>query len=73
MPGDSSIYNTTTVMTSDDTARESVPLEELDLTNDETELIEQMQVVMQFFLDLRQVTGGDLAPEKYVWYLIANR
>jgi hypothetical protein len=32
-----------------------------------------MQVATQFFLDLLQVTGGDLAPEKYVWYLIAHR
>jgi hypothetical protein len=32
-----------------------------------------MQVVTQFFLDLLQVTGGDLAPEKCVWYLIAHR
>jgi hypothetical protein len=30
-------------------------------------------VVSQFFLDLLQVTGGDLAPEKCVWYLIAHR
>jgi hypothetical protein len=32
-----------------------------------------MQVVIQFFLDLLQVAGGDIAPEKYVWYLIAHR
>jgi hypothetical protein len=32
-----------------------------------------MQVVIQFFLDLLQVTGGDHAPEKCVWYLIAHR
>jgi hypothetical protein len=26
---------------------------------------------MQYFLDILQVTGGDLAPEKYAWFLIA--
>jgi hypothetical protein len=31
-----------------------------------------MQVVIQFFLELLQVTCGDLAPEKCVWYLIAH-
>jgi hypothetical protein len=32
-----------------------------------------MEEIIQFFLDLRQVTGGDLAPEKCVWYLISHR
>jgi hypothetical protein len=32
-----------------------------------------MQFTIQFFLDLLQVTGGDLAPKKCVWYLIAHR
>jgi hypothetical protein len=50
-----------------------VPLEETDLTTDEVELIDQMQVVIHFFLYLLQVTGGGLAPEKYVGYLIAHR
>jgi hypothetical protein len=31
-----------------------------------------MQVFIRFFLDLLQVTGGDLSPEKCVWYLIAH-
>jgi hypothetical protein len=60
-------------VTSDDTAREPVPIEVTDLTADEAELIDQMQLVIQFFLDLLQVTDGDLAPEKCVWYLIAHR
>jgi hypothetical protein len=49
-------------VTSDDTAREPVPLEETDLTADEAELIDQMQEVIQFFLDLLQVTGGYITP-----------
>jgi hypothetical protein len=32
-----------------------------------------MEKIIQFFLDLIQVTGGDLAPEKCVWYLISHR
>jgi hypothetical protein len=71
--GGSFVNDTTTRVTSDDTAREPVPLDEKDLTTDEVELIEQMQVAIQFFLDLLQVTGGGLAPEKCVWYLIAHR
>jgi hypothetical protein len=57
----------------DDTIREPVPKEEKELTTDKDELIEQMQVMIQFFLDLLQVIGRDLAPEKCMWYLIARR
>jgi hypothetical protein len=32
-----------------------------------------MEVIIQFFLDLLQVTCGDLAPEKCAWYLIGHR
>jgi hypothetical protein len=32
-----------------------------------------MEEIIQFFLDLLQVTGGDLAPDKCVWYLISHR
>jgi hypothetical protein len=32
-----------------------------------------MEVILQFFVDLLQVTGGDLAPEKCTWYLIGHR
>jgi hypothetical protein len=43
------------------------------LTADEEDLVEKMQVVIQFFLDLLQVPGGDLVPEKRVCYLIVHR
>jgi hypothetical protein len=72
-PGDSFVDDTTTGVTSDDTSRDPVPIEVTDLTADEAELIDHMQVVIQFFLDLLQVTGGDFAPEKCVWYPIAHR
>jgi hypothetical protein len=32
-----------------------------------------MQDIIQFFLDVLQVTGGDLAPVKCAWYLICHR
>jgi hypothetical protein len=46
---------------------------ETELAAYEEDLVEKMQVVIQFFLDLLQVTGGDLAPDKCVWNLIAHR
>jgi hypothetical protein len=73
IPGDSFVDNTTTGVTSDDTARDPVSIDITYLTTDEAELINQMQVVIQFFLDLLQVIGGYLAPEKCVWCLIAHR
>jgi hypothetical protein len=72
-PGDSFVDDTTTGVTSEDTSREPVMLKVMDVTVDEVELIDQTQVVIKFFFDLLQVTGGDLAPEKCVWYLIAHR
>jgi hypothetical protein len=72
-PGDSFVDNTTTGVTSDDTNREPVPIEENELKADEEDLIEQMQVVIQCFLDSLQVTGRDLATEKCVWYLLTHR
>jgi hypothetical protein len=73
IPEDSFIDDTTMGVTCDDTNREPVPIEENELTADKEALVEQMQVIIQFFLYLFQVTGGDLAPEKCVWYLIAHR
>jgi hypothetical protein len=32
-----------------------------------------MEEIIQFFLDLLQVTGGDLTPKKRVWYPISHR
>jgi hypothetical protein len=72
-PGDSFVDDTTTGMTNDDTTMDPVPVELLDLTQSEEELIGKMQNIIQFFLDLLQVTGGDLAPGKCVWFLICHR
>jgi hypothetical protein len=72
-PGDSFVDDTTTSVTNDDTTIEPVDAEFTALTLSEEELIGKMQTIIQFFLDLLQVTGGDLAPEKCVWCLICHR
>jgi hypothetical protein len=68
--GYSFVDNTTTGMKNYDTIVGPVPVEVKDLTQIEEDLIDQMQIIIQIFLDLLQVTGGDLAPDKCVWFLI---
>jgi hypothetical protein len=63
----------TTGVKNDYTTIEPVDIEVTELTLSEEELIGKMQMIIQFFLDLLQVTGGDLAPEKCVWFLICHR
>jgi hypothetical protein len=72
-PGDSFVDDTTTGTTDDDVTKDPVPIDDKELTSDEEAMVKRMEDIIQFFLDLLQVTGGDLAPEKYVWYLIAHR
>jgi hypothetical protein len=43
------------------------------MTTSEESLIAKMEEIIQLFLDILQVTGGDLAQEKCVWYLISHR
>jgi hypothetical protein len=71
-PGDSFVDDTTTGTTNDDSELEPVSHVISDLTSSEEMLIAKMEEIIQFFLDLLQVTGGDLAPDKYVWYLISH-
>jgi hypothetical protein len=72
-PGDAFVDDTTTGVKNDYTTIEPVDIEVTELTLSEEELIGKMQMIIQFFLDLLQVTGGDLAPEKCVWFLICHR
>jgi hypothetical protein len=72
-PGDAFVEDTTTGVTNDDTTIEPVDADVTSLTLSEEELIGKMQTIIQFFLDLLQVTGGDLALEKCVWFLICHR
>jgi hypothetical protein len=72
-PRDSFVDVTTTDVTNDDTTMEPVPAEVKELTQSEEDLIGKMHIIIQFVLDLLQVTGGDLAPEKSVWFFICHR
>jgi hypothetical protein len=72
-PGDSFVDYTTTGTTDADVTKDPFPIEEKELTSDKEAMIKRMEYITQFLLDLPQVTGGDLAPEKCVWYLIAHR
>jgi hypothetical protein len=71
--GDFFVDDTTMGVTNDDTTMETVPVEVSDLTKSEEEMIGQMEIIIKFFIGLLQVTGGDLAPEKCVWFLICHR
>jgi hypothetical protein len=71
-PGDSFMDDTTTGATDDNHNLEPIPSTVRGITQEEESLVAQMEDIIQFFLDLLQVTGGDLAPEKCVWYLIGH-
>jgi hypothetical protein len=62
-PGDAFMDDTTTGVTNDDIKIEAVGVEVIELTLSEEEPIMKMQMIIQFFLDLLQVTGGDLASD----------
>jgi hypothetical protein len=72
-PGDSFVYDTTTGTTNDDPGLEPISTDQDELTTSEETLIAKMEEIIHFLLDLLQVTGCDLAPEKCVWYLISHR
>jgi hypothetical protein len=71
-PGDSFVDDTTTGSNNNDSELEPVSHDISELTSSEETLIAKMEEIIQFFLDLLQITGGDLAPEKCVWYLISH-
>jgi hypothetical protein len=72
-PGESFVDDTTTVATYDNPDLDPTPASIIGLTQEEESLVARTQAIIQFFLDLLQVTGGDLAPEKCAWYLIGHR
>jgi hypothetical protein len=72
-PGDSFVDDTTCGVTYDDIIAEPVSSAVQEVVEREEERIEHMEDIMQYFLDLMQVTGGDLTPEKCAWFLIAFR
>jgi hypothetical protein len=72
-PGDSFVDDTTTGPTYDNHNLEPIPSSVCGFTQEEDSLVARMEVIIQFFLDLLQVTGGDLVPEKCARYLIGQR
>jgi hypothetical protein len=72
-PGDSFVDDTTTCATDDNSNIEPILSTVRGITQEEDTLVARMEDIIQFFFDLLQVTGGDLAPEKCAWYLIGHR
>jgi hypothetical protein len=72
-PGDSFVDDTTTDATDDNHNLEPIPSSVRGITQEEDNLVAIMEDIIQYFLDLLQVTGGDLAPEKCAWYFIGHR
>jgi hypothetical protein len=60
--GDSFVDDKTTVTTNDDSEIEPIPTDQVEFTTSEELLISKMEEIIQLFLDLLQVTGGDLDP-----------
>jgi hypothetical protein len=73
LPGDSSVDDTATGATDDNNNLKPIPSSVHGFTQEEENLVARMEDIIQFFLNLLQVTGGDLAPEKCAWYLIYHR
>jgi hypothetical protein len=71
-PGDSFVDDTTTGTTDDNHNLDPIPSNARGLTQEEDILVARMEAIIQFSLDLLQVTGGDPAPEKCAWYLIGH-
>jgi hypothetical protein len=72
-PRDLFVDDTTPCPTDDNDNLDPIPSTVRGLTQEEDILVAQMEVIIQFFLDLLQVTGGDLAPKNCAWYLIGHR
>jgi hypothetical protein len=61
-PGDSFMDDTTTGSTDDNHNLDPIPSSFRGLTQEEESLVARMEDIIQFSLDILQVTGGDLAP-----------
>jgi hypothetical protein len=64
-PGDSFVDNITTGTTNDDPELEPIFTDQVELITSEETLIANMDEIKKIFLDLLQVTGVDLSPEKW--------
>jgi hypothetical protein len=71
-PGDSFVEDKSTEAKYYNQNHDPIPSLVRRLTREEESLVARMEVIIQFFLNLLQVAGGNLAPEKCVWYLIGH-
>jgi hypothetical protein len=55
------VDNTRTGTTDDDVTKDPVPIDEKELTSDKEAMVKRMEDIIQFFLDLLHVTGGDVS------------
>jgi hypothetical protein len=58
------VDDTTTCATYDNQNIDPIPSSVCGITQEEENLVARMEDIIQFFLYLLQVTGGNLAPEK---------
>jgi hypothetical protein len=65
--------DTTTGTPDDNHNIDPIPSSVRGLTQEEESLVAGIEDIIKFLLDLLQITGGDLAPEKCAWYLIDHR
>jgi hypothetical protein len=72
-PCDSFVDDTTCGATNEDPYIEPTGVKVQQMTESEEKLVTNMQYIVQFFLDILQVTGGDLAPEKCAWNINCHR
>jgi hypothetical protein len=72
-PGDSFVYDTTTGATDDNHNLDPISSTVCGIAEEENSLVARIELTIQFFLDLLQVTDGDLAPKKCACYLIGHR
>jgi hypothetical protein len=72
-PVDYFVNDTTCGATNDDPDIEPKGVEVQQLTESEEKFVTRMQDNVQFFLDILQVTGGDLSQEYFARYLIFHR
>jgi hypothetical protein len=62
----------TTGATDDNHNLDPIPSSVRGLVQEEESLVTRMEYIIQLFLDLLQLTGCNLAPEKSAWYLIGH-
>jgi hypothetical protein len=67
------VDDTTTGTSYDNHHLKPIPSSVSEFTQEEEGIVAIMEEIIQFFINLRQETGGDLAPGKCVWYLIGHR